>query len=100
MGNRFLLIFFKYNAETIVKTLACHLHDYVEIACLYGFEIRLQLNDQKIVEGKAITTITSANKTECLLLQVNDQSIQVEVIDILSMKAVTPNPHFDLIEFR
>ena len=80
--------------------LSCHLHDYIEIACLYGFDISLQLDNSEIVEGRAMTTKTLPNKTECLLMLVGDQTIKVEVTDILTMQAITHNPHFDQIKFR
>lgn len=81
------------------KILPCHIHDTIEIACLYGFEILLQLNGQKPVQGKAITTKTAASKIEYLQVLVKDQMIEVDLTDILTMRAVTKNPHFDLIEF-
>ncbi|MFT5597140.1 MAG: hypothetical protein ACI9V8_000186 [Urechidicola sp.] len=31
---------------------------------------------------------------------VGDQTLKVEITDILAMQAITPNPHLDLIEFR
>ena len=82
------------------KIQSCHLHDYIEIACLYGFEICLRLKSQNIVQGNAMTTKIMPDKTEYLFLVVNDQSLQVELNDILTMQAITQNPHFDLIEFR
>lgn len=81
------------------RILPCHLHDFIEVACLYGFEICLQLKNNEIVQGKAMTTKISSNKTEYLLLLVNDKNVQINLIDILSMRAVTRNPHIDLIEF-
>jgi Rho-binding antiterminator len=80
--------------------LPCHFHDYIEIACLYGFEICLQLDNAESVQGKALTTKTLSNKTECLLMLVGDQTVKVEITDILTMQAITQNPHFDQIEFR
>lgn len=82
------------------KILPCHLHDTIEIACLYGFDICLQLSNQKMVQGKAMTTKTSPNKSEHLLVLVGDQTIEVDLTDILTMKAATQNPHFDLVEFQ
>jgi Rho-binding antiterminator len=82
------------------KILSCHLHDYVEIACLYGFEVCLQLTSHKTLRGKAMTTKIMSNRPEYLLVLVSDQTVEVDTADILTMKAITRNPHFDLIEFR
>lgn len=81
------------------KILSCHLHDTIEVACLYGFEVCLQLKNQKKVQGKAITTQTTSEKKEYLLLLVDDQNVQVDLTDILTMQAVKRNPHFDVVEF-
>ena len=35
-------------------TISCELHDFLEIACLYGYRVKLTLKDQQIIEGNAI----------------------------------------------
>ena len=81
------------------KILPCHLHDFIEIACLYGFEIQLRLKNNDVVQGNALTTNIASNKTEYLMVLVSDQNVRVDLTDIKFMRAVTRNPHFDLIEF-
>ena len=43
-------------------TINCELHDFLEIACLYGYRVKLTLKDQQIIEGKALDIITSSEK--------------------------------------
>ena len=68
--------------------LACHLHDYLEIACLYGFEVRLKLNQQADICGKAMTTKTSKEKKETLNLLACNHAILHEA------KGNIHNPNF------
>ncbi|MEO1888099.1 MAG: Rho-binding antiterminator [Methyloprofundus sp.] len=49
--------------------ISCALHDYIEIACLYGNQLKLELKNQKTLEGKAIGVVTSPDKKEYLLLE-------------------------------
>ena len=83
----------------MTKIIDCHIHDYIEIACLYDFQVNLELVNKASIQGRAKTTETSADKREWFLLEINDQSEKVEFSTIKSMQAITPNPHFDKIEF-
>lgn len=82
------------------KILPCHIHDYVEISCLYGFEIELAFNNRETIQGKAMTTEVTPDKSELLLLLVEGMTVKVELTDILTMTAINKNPHFDVIEFQ
>jgi len=79
--------------------LSCALHDYVEIACLYQFEIKLELRNNKSVQGIAETTETTGNKREWLIIVVNNQTQKYDLTEIISMEAITVNKHFDKIVF-
>ena len=79
--------------------ISCHAHDYIEIACLYGFEIELSLRDGSTVHGKARTTVTREGKREFLVVGRGDGDVDVELRNIVAIKAVTENPHFGRVEF-
>jgi len=79
--------------------ISCALHDYIEIACLYRYRVKLQLSSGRSVTGEAVSTETSADKKEYLLLDGNAQSLRIELSGIQSMQALTANPHFDIIRF-
>ncbi len=80
--------------------ISCQTHDYLEIACLYGFAVRIRLHSDELIEGKAITTETSADKREWLIVEQHSERISIELQQIKSMQALSPNPHFDLITFE
>ena len=77
----------------------CHLHDYIEIACLYHFEVEFNLANGKVVKGRAQTTHTDKNSREFLRLMFNKRQLEIDLHDIKTMCALTANPHFDKVEF-
>ncbi|MGR9052738.1 MAG: Rho-binding antiterminator [Gammaproteobacteria bacterium] len=78
--------------------IACDLHDYIEIACLYRYRVQLHMDDGDIVEGLA-GDIATRDKREYLLLD-NDREIGVELANIAKMQVLTPNAKFDTINFK
>ena len=83
----------------MTRIIDCHIHDYIEVACLYGFKVNLEFVDKPSIQGRAKTTETSVDKREWLILETHDQSEKVDLSTIKSMQAITPNPHFDKVEF-
>lgn len=81
------------------KLISCDLHDYVEIACLYRFEVNLHLADKTSISGKAWTTITQADKTEAIQLRQGSESIDVPLLDLARMEVLTINSHFSSVDF-
>lgn len=47
----------------------CDLHDYLEIACMYHYCLRIELTDGTYLDAKALTTCTTADKEEFLLVE-------------------------------
>ena len=84
------------------KTISCAQHDYVEIACLYGYRLRLILQSGESISGQAKTIKTTSDQKEWLILESDPenphQTQHIELIQLQSMQALTPNPHFDHIE--
>ena len=79
--------------------ISCQTHDYIEIACLYNFPVRITLKDKTTVEGQATTTETTPDKREWLVIQQQDGPCRIELQHICSMQALKTNPHFDLVRF-
>ncbi|MDX8127842.1 Rho-binding antiterminator [Methylomonas sp. OY6] len=75
--------------------ISCELHDYLEIACLYGYQVRLTLKDQQILEGQAIDTMTSPEKRE--YRRIEDK--QIELNQIKKLQVLTPKAKFQEIVF-
>lgn len=82
-----------------MTAIPCEIHDYIEIACLYGFEIELSMKIGMKLQGRALTTETSPEKKEWLLLDKDGVIEKIELGEITSMTAITSNPHFTTIDF-
>jgi len=79
--------------------ISCANHDFIEIACLYHLQLRVTLDDLSQTEGQAQTTKTSPDKKEYLVLSSTNHPLEVELEKIKSIRALTPNPHFQQIDF-
>lgn len=80
--------------------LSCDLHDYIEIACMYRFQVELELCGGQCLIGVAIDTGRNAEKQECIVIIGEDKQRTYAVLDELkNMRALVKNPHFDVIEF-
>ena len=79
--------------------ISCANHDYVEIACMYHFKVKLYLKNSRIVEGKALQTTYDENKEEGIILETEIGKQEIVLERVASMEAVRKNPHFDKINF-
>ena len=80
--------------------ISCANHDYIEIACMYRFEIRLVLKNGQVEQGKAFQTALNENKEECLVLETQAGNKLIVLQQVVSIEAVTDNPHFGKVDFR
>ena len=79
------------------NVIACELHDFVEVACMYGYKLKLILRNGDTVEGKAID-IVSADKREWLVIDNGDKQ-QIDLMLLAKMKVLTPNAKFSEVVF-
>lgn len=86
------------------ETIACHLYDYIEIACMYQLHVAATLKDGNTVKGKALNTAIRqihGVAQECLMIDTaDDKGIHYIVISKLTtLSAITENRHFDVVHF-
>ncbi len=79
--------------------IACDLYDYIEIACLYHYDVRLQLCDGSLICGKACTTVILADKVEAIQLSQDNALVAVPLHTLAHMQVTTPNAKFQRINF-
>ncbi|WP_151702333.1 Rho-binding antiterminator [Nitrincola alkalilacustris] len=79
--------------------LDCNLHDYLEIACLFRYRVRLIMTDHSVIEGKAITTGATGGE-EYLALLVAGETLTLPVHRLASITALTPGARFGEIRLR
>ena len=80
-------------------TISCELHDFLEIACLYGYRVKLTLKDRQIIEGKALDVLTTAEKQEYLIIDNGLEHQNIESNQLSKMQVLTPNAKFTEVTF-
>ncbi|GAB2643818.1 Rho-binding antiterminator [Vibrio panuliri] len=80
--------------------ISCSQYDYLEIACLYHFPVKLTLLDGHELSGIACDTGYNALKQECLILEVEGTREYVVTDNLKSLRVTLDNPHFSFVEFK
>ncbi len=78
--------------------ISCDLHDHIEVVCMYGYQVKLELKNQQVIVGKAIDIITSPDKHEYLLIK-NEEERQVALTQLAKLYVLTPDARFKVVEF-
>lgn len=86
--------------QTPYQPLACALYDVIEIACLHRYDVVIELVNGATLEGQALTTETSADKQEFLILGTADDKVRVRLDQLQAITAVTPGASFKRIELN
>lgn len=79
--------------------ISCHIHDYIEISCLYRLKIKLLLKDGHEVIGIGKTTHYNENKDECMMVETKTGNMDIVLTEIISMIALENNQHFNKVIF-
>lgn len=82
------------------QPLNCDLHDYLEIACLYGYRLLVEQVDGSSFEAKALTTRTNAAKEEFFVLLKDDGPCEVRLDQLLAITPLIANGRFGRVELN
>ena len=80
------------------QPLDCDLHDYLEIACMHGYCLQVELLDGSGFAARALSTRTAASKEEFLVLQNHDGQREVRLDQLQAITPLDPNASFGRIE--
>ncbi|MHA6790735.1 Rho-binding antiterminator [Pseudomonas bijieensis] len=69
------------------RPLHCDLHDYLEIACLFGYTLDIELTDGQRLTARAITTRTACTREEFLEVETAHARLEIRLDHLL---AITP----------
>lgn len=87
----------------MTKILACHLHDYIEVMCLYQYSVRITLNNGIHIVGQFYSTGfigASTDKQEVINgKDVNGVELTLILTDINTIKVLTKNAQFNIVHF-
>ena len=82
--------------------ISCAQYDYFEIACMHHYKVELTLNNGDVVIGKAhnvkVVKDGDVRKEVLDLALINNQIINIELMTIHKMRAITDNLHFKVIQ--
>ena len=82
------------------QPLSCDMHDYLEIACMYGYHLQVERIDGCSYAARALTTRTAASKEEFLVLCGNSGQFEVRLDRLLAITPLDANARFGRIELR
>lgn len=78
----------------------CERHDYLEIACLYRYRLRIELVDGRRFEARALDTRTSPEKEEFLLVEGSEGRRELRLDRLQSITALDRAALFTRIELQ
>ncbi|NOH95986.1 Rho-binding antiterminator [Vibrio sp. 99-70-13A1] len=79
--------------------ISCNHYDYIEIVCLYKYEVLLTLKSGESIQGVANDTKRNENKQECILIKRETDSVLVVLDELVRLEVLTQNPKFKLVTF-
>ena len=79
--------------------ISCEQYDYIEIACMHRYPVKVTLKSGEELDGTAVDTARNGDKQECLRLRSEDQDSLVVLDDLLKLSVLVDNPHFTQVEF-
>jgi len=82
------------------QPLDCDLHDYLEIACLRGYRLLVELIDGESLTAKALTTRTSSDKEEFLCVETADGQQEIRLDQLLAVTPLDDHAQFGRVVFQ
>ena len=79
--------------------ISCHEYDYIEIACMYRYEVKVCMVDNTEITGIALDTTRNEKKQECLKLSIKKETKLIVLNRVASLTVLTKNPHFECVRF-
>ncbi|WP_223528493.1 Rho-binding antiterminator [Pseudomonas sp. A-RE-23] len=76
------------------KPLHCDLHDYLEIACLCGYTLDIELTDGQRLTAQAITTRTSSTREEFLEVETAEGRQEIRLDQLLAIEPLDKDARF------
>jgi Rho-binding antiterminator len=78
--------------------LNCHHHDYLEAACTFVYKLAIT-TDSGTLTGIA-KDISTSNKQEWLHVETDNGIIKINLMEIVKIQVLTPNPQFSEVVFK
>ncbi|NIY83194.1 Rho-binding antiterminator [Vibrio hepatarius] len=79
--------------------ISCNEYDYIEIACMYRYPIKLTLKSGEVLECVALDTARNNARQECIKIDQNGEHTLIELDTLVSLDVLVTNPHFQAVRF-
>ncbi len=79
--------------------ISCNEYDYIEIACMYRYPIKLTLKSGEVLECVALDTARNDSRQECIKVEQNGEHTLIELDTLASLDVLVTNPHFQSVSF-
>ena len=80
--------------------ISCNQHDYIEIACLFRYPIKLIMKDTTVIKCQALDTQYNETKQECIKVESEGVESLVVLDNIVILEVCVDNPHFKTVSFN
>jgi Rho-binding antiterminator len=81
------------------QPMSCDLYDYLEIACMHGYRLDIELKDGARLVARALTTRTSSEKEEFILLETEAGQQEIRLDQLLAITPLDANAQFGRVLF-
>jgi Rho-binding antiterminator len=89
-----------------MQYVSCDTHDYLEVACLYRYELDLTLRDGTELRGRAVDIRTAVDafegkppgKSEHLVLEGETGRFSVPLSELQDVRVTTPGARFHSVD--
>ncbi|MBU2882878.1 Rho-binding antiterminator [Psychrosphaera sp. B3R10] len=79
--------------------ISCNHYDYIEIACMNRYPIKVVMKTGDVINGIALDTALNKKKQECIKIHVNNADRLVVLDNISTLEVSVKNPHFQRVSF-
>ena len=80
--------------------LSCQQYDYIEIACMYHYPVKLTMKSGTIVQAKALDTARNEDRQECIKVLIDENEKLIILDDIAMLEVTLSNPHFQSVSLK
>ena len=79
--------------------ITCNQYDYIEIACMHRYPVKLTMRSDSVIEGIAQDTKRNDFREECILIRGDQTDTLVVLNEIAKLEVTIENPHFTKVSF-
>ncbi len=79
------------------QPIDCDRHDFLEIACMHHYRLRIELNDGDELEAEAVTTRTAPSKEEFFCVKAADGAREIRLDRLRAITPLDAGAQFDRV---